>query len=195
MSAREKRLLLLLGPAVVVILVIRFGFLSDSAPAAKIVPAGRSAPQAEKQLAKFRKVAATVPAKEALLAQVDAELDAREKGVLAAATAPQAQARLFEVARKVAKAEGLDIRGGELGQVKNFGNDYGEATAAVSFECHIDQFVNFMSGLSHEPELLAPSDLHINTANPKEETILVRMTLGGLVPKKMVPEKKGFSLY
>ncbi len=195
MSDREKRLLYLLGPAVLVVLFIRFVVLSDSSPSTKPILAIRSASQTEKQLAKLRQVAATVPAKEALLTQVDAELGLREKGVLVADTAPQAQARLLEIAKKVAKAEGIELRGGDLGQVKNYGADYGEATVAISFECHIEQFVNFMAGLSHEPELLAPSDLRINTANVKEKTIGIRMILGGMVPKKMVPERKGFSLY
>ncbi len=195
MSDRERRLLLFGIPVILLGVVVRFVILNDAAPAAKSVPSGRSPALVEKQLAKYRQVTATVPAKQTLLTQVDAELAARERGVLVAETAPQAQARLFEIAKKVAKAEGIDLRGNELGQVRNFGNDYGEATAAISFECHIEQFVNFMAGLSHEPELLAPSDIHINTANVKEKTINVRMTLGGIVPKKMVPEKKGFSLF
>jgi len=195
MSDREKRLLYLLGPAVLIVLFIRFVVLSDSSPSTKPIPAIRSASQTEKQLAKLRQLAATVPAKEALLTQVDTELGLREKGVLVADTAPQAQARLLEIAKKVAKAEGIELRGGDLGQVKNYGADYGEATVAISFECHIEQFVNFMAGLSHEPELLAPNDLRINTANVKEKTISIRMILGGMVPKKMVPERKGFSLY
>lgn len=195
MSDREKRLLFLMGPAVLVILFIRFVVLSDPSPALKPVVGTRSAAQTEKQLAKVRQIAATVPAKEASLAQVDTELASREKGVLVAETAPQAQARLLEIAKKVAKAEGIELRGGDLGQVKNYGADYGEATVAISFECHIEQFVNFMAGLSHEPELLAPTDLRINTANAKEKTINVRMTLGGMVPKRMVPERKGFSSF
>lgn len=196
MSSRERRLLIFLGPAILVTLLIRFVILSDAGPTiAKAVPANRSVSQTEKQLARVRQIAATVPAKQALLAQVDTELAAREKGVLVAETGPQAQARLLEIGKKVAKAEGIDLRGGELGQVKNYGADYGEATVALSFECRIEQFVNFMAGLSHEPELLAPTDIRINSANVKEKTINVRMTLGGMVPKKMVPEKKGFSLY
>jgi hypothetical protein len=30
------------------------------------------------------------------------------------------------------------------------------------------------------------------TADPKQKTINVRMVLSGVVPRKMVPEKKGF---
>lgn len=195
MSDREKRLVYWGVPAVLVILSVRFVLLSDNAPVVKTVGVFRSVSQTEKQLIKVRQVAATVPAKQALLAHVDSELAAREKGVLVADTAPQAQARLLEITKKVAKAENIDLRGGELGQVKTYGADYGEATVALSFECRIEQFVNFMASLSHEPELLAPTDIRINTANIKEKTISVRLTLGGMVPKKMIPEKKGFSLY
>ncbi len=196
MSDRDKRILLIGAPVALLILLVRFVFLSDSStPVVKPVISTRSAAVAEKQLEKYRQIAATVPAKQALLAQIDTELAVREKGVLVAETAPQAQARLFEIAKKVARAEGIELRGGELGQVRALGADYGEATASVSFECHIEQFINFMAGISHEPELLAPSDIRINTANQKEKTIGVRMTLGGMVPKKMVPERKGFSSF
>ncbi len=194
MSDREKRMLLLLVPAVVIILLIRFVFLADkSASTPATVAAINSAPLAEKRLAKLRQVAATVPGKQAALAQVDAELAARERGIINADTAAQAQAHLLEVTRRDAKAENIEVRGGDFGAVQNYGSDYGEASVAITFECHIDQFVNFMAALSHEPELIAPLDLHINSQNPKEKTIMVRMTLAGLVPKKLVPEKKAFS--
>lgn len=196
MSDRDKRILLIGGPAILLILIVRFVFLGDSsAPSVKPVGQHRSAPLAEKQLVKYRQMAATVPAKQALFDQADAERALREKGVLVADTAPQAQARLLEIGKKVAKAEGIDLRGSELGQVRALGTNYGEATVTLTFECHIEQFVNFMASLSREPELIAPTDLRVNTANPKEKTINVRMTLGGMVPKKMVPERKGFSIY
>ncbi len=196
MTDRDKRILLIGAPAILLILIVRFVFLSDSsAPSVKPVGQLRSAPLAEKQLARYRQMAATVPAKQALFDQADAERALREKGVLVADTAPQAQARLLEIGKKVAKSEGIDLRGSELGQVRGLGPYYGEATVTVTFECHIEQFVNFMASLSREPELIAPTDLRVNTANVKEKTINVRMTLGGMVPKKMVPEKKGFSLY
>jgi hypothetical protein len=195
MSDREKRMLLLLIPLVLIV-IIRYAFFSGGgATASTAVVSVNSAPLVEKRLAKMRQVAATVPGKQAVLNQVDSELAAREKGIISADTAAQAQAHLLEVARRDAKAENIDVRGGELGPVKNFSTDYGEASVTVSFECHIHEFVNFMAAISHEPELIAPQDLRINSSNPKEKTILVRMTLSGLVPKKLVPEKKGFSTF
>jgi hypothetical protein len=193
MSDREKKLLIGLGIAVPIVLIARFGFLDEKKT--QVVSVKESVPQAEQRLAKLRVAASTVSAKETVLKRVDADLTSRENGISNADTAPQAQARLLEVAKRVAKAEGIDIRGGEFGQPKVYGSDYGEVSAVVLFECRIDQFVNLMAGLSHEPELIAPSDIRINASNPKEKTVLVRMTVGGLVPKKMVPDKKGLGTF
>jgi hypothetical protein len=126
---------------------------------------------------------------------VDAELAAREKGIIIADTAPQAQASLLEVARKIGKTNGIDVRGGELGQARPIGSDYGEVSAGITFDCRIDQFVNFMADLSHEPGLIEPGDLRMNPQNPKDKTVVVRMTLTGLVLKKLVPEKKGLAAF
>ena len=194
MSDRERRMLLLLIPAVIIILLVRFVFLADrSSSAPATVVAANSAPLAEKRLAKLRQIAATVPGKQTVLAQVDTQLAARERGIVTADTAAQAQAHLLEVTRRDAKAENIEVRGGDFGQVRSFGSDYGETSVGITFECHIDQFVNFMAALSHEPELIGPLDLHINSLNAKEKTIVVRMTLSALVPKKLVPEKKAFA--
>jgi hypothetical protein len=193
MSEREKRSLIGLAAAVLIILVMRFGFLNDKK--SSVAPAGETVAQAEKRLAKLRDVAATVPGKQQVLAQVDVDLASREKAIIQEDTAPEAQAHLMVIARKVAAAEGIEIRGGEFAQAKVFGSEYGEVFATVSFTCPIENFVNFMSGLSHEPQLVGPSEIHINSQNAKEKTVTVRMTISGLVPKKLVPEKKGFQAF
>lgn len=193
MSERDKRALILLVVGAFVALVIRYGFLGDKKAAT--TPTGETVSQAEKRLAKLREVAATVPGKQKILAQVDADLAAREKTIMQEDTAPEAQAHLLVLARKVAATEGIEIRGGEFGQAKPFGADYGEVSATVAFTCPIEKFVNFMAGISHEPELIGPSDLRINSQNVKEKTVMVRMTIGGLVAKKLIPEKKGFQSF
>jgi hypothetical protein len=192
---REQLLVKVLAVAVPAILIVRFGFLRDSGSVPAVVPAQESASVAVKRLEKLRQVAAAVPGKQETLKQIDAQLALREKGIIATATAAQATAHLFEVSSRIGKAEGIDVRGGELGQVKNFGSDYGEVTAAFSFNCRPEQFVNFMSALSREPELIEPGDIRILTLSPKEKTISVRMSLGGIVPKSLVPEKKGVALF
>jgi hypothetical protein len=199
MSDREKKLLLWLIPAVLVFVILQFFVLKDDKPAvvgqAPGQPvSGETVAQAEKRLAKLRTIAATVPAKQKVLDTVDADLAVREKAVIQVDTAAQAQARLLEIANRVAKAEGIDLRGGEFGQPKVLSADYGEVFAVVSFACPIEKYVNFMSGLSHEPDLIGPTEIHISSnMNPKDKLVNVRMTIGGLVPKKLIPEKKGFS--
>ncbi len=196
MNDREKKLVLWLIPAVLIFVILQFVVLKDDKPTVVGGQAnsGESVSQAEKRLAKLRTVAATVPAKQKVIDAVDADLALREKGIIQVDTAAQAQARLLEIASRVAKAEGIDLRGGEFGQPKVLSADYGEVYAGVNFSCPIEKYVNFMAGLSHEPELIGPTEIHVNSLmNPKDKMVTVRMTIGGLVAKKLIPEKKGFS--
>jgi hypothetical protein len=198
MSEREKKLVLWLIPAVLIFVILQFFVLKDDKPAVvgQVTGGkpGETTSQAEKRLANLRTVAARVPAKQKILDAVDADLSVREKGLIQVDTAPQAQARLLEIARRVASAEGIDVRGGEFGQPKVFSADYGEVYAGINFTCSIEKYVNFMAGLSHEPELVGPTEIHVNSnLNPKDKLVGVRMTLAGLVHKKLIPEKKGYS--
>ena len=126
--------------------------------------------------------------------QTTSDLADRERGIIQADTAPQAQAALLEIARRVGKGEEIDVRGGDFGAPKVFG-DYGLVYATVTFECHIEQLVNFLADLSHQPELIVPSEERITAGNAKEKTMNVRMVLAGVVPKKLVPEKKGLGAF
>ena len=187
---RRTALLLVLGVAVV--LALRFLVFGDK-PAA-VVAASDSIPMTEKRLAKLRADVATVPGKEQVARLVMNDLAAREKGMVRADTAAQAQAQLLEIVRRTGKDEGIDVRGAEEMRVRPLANDYGEVIVAVSFNCRIDQFVNFMADLANLPELVATSDIRVTTANVanlKDKNVTVRLALSGVVPRKLVPEKKG----
>ena len=187
---RRTALLLVLGVAVV--LMVRFLVFGDK-PAA-VVAASDSIPMTEKRLAKLRADVATVPGKEQVARLVMNDLAAREKGMVRADTAAQAQAQLLEIVRRTGKDEGIDVRGAEEMRVRPLANDYGEVIVAVSFNCRIDQFVNFMADLANLPELVATSDIRVTTANVanlKDKNVTVRLALSGVVPRKLVPEKKG----
>lgn len=171
------------------VLVLRFTVMTDKRP--EVVAAFDSVPLAEQRLAKLRETVATVPGKEKTAKQAAAELATREKGMILAATAAQAQAQLLEIIRRVGKDEGIDVRGAEEMKVRPLADDYGEVVVAVSFACRIEQFVNFMTDLANRPELIATSDIRVALANPKEKTVVVRLGLSGVVPRKLVPEKKG----
>jgi hypothetical protein len=191
LSPRNQRALMLLCVALLLFAAFRWFY---TAPADTVVTGIDSVPLAERRLASLRQIAAALPAKEATLKQVDAELAAREKNIIAAGTAAQAQGRLLEVARRVGNANGIEIRGGDFQTPKTLGDAYGEVFVGVNFSCSISQFVNFFADLSREPDLLAPSELTMNAQDQKTKTLSVRMILSGVVPRKLVPEKKGYGL-
>jgi hypothetical protein len=160
-----------------------------------VVAATDSVPLAEKRLARLTQVAATVPAKQSLAKKISSEVTLREKGIIQAPTAQQAQAHLLETIRRVAKAEHIDVRGGEFPELRPLGNEYGEAAVSVNFECHIDDLVNFLADLTKESELLATNEVRVASGNPKTKMLSVRLTLAGVVPRGLVPVKKGFASF
>jgi Type II secretion system (T2SS), protein M subtype b len=156
-----------------------------------VVSATQSIPQAEQRLARLRQLAATAPGKEELLKQVSAELKTREAGILQADTAAQAQAQLLDTIHRIASQNGFDARGAEeLREPRPLGNDYGEVSVAETFTCGIDQLVNFLADLDREPHILATNEIHISGGNDKKKNLQVRLSLSGVVPRKLVPVKK-----
>jgi hypothetical protein len=187
----DRRTVLILVAGIVSVLVLRFVVMADKKPAAAVATEQDSVPLAMKRLAALRDAIATAPGKEKVAKQVAAQLAAREKGMILADTAAQAQAQLLEIIRRAGKDEGIDVRGAEEMKVRPLADDYGEVVVAVSFTCRIEQFVNFMTVLANQPELLATSDIRVATSDPKEKTVVVRLGLSGVVPRKLVPVKKG----
>jgi hypothetical protein len=193
LSTRDRRAVVLLGAGLVTVAVLRFGVYSDST--VSVVESNDSIPLAEKRLARLRQAEVSGPAKQALLTRLSAELAQREKGVIQAPTAQQAQAQLLETIRRVGKGEGVEVRGGEFPELRLLGDDYGEAAVSVNFECRIEELVNFLAALTREPELVATDEIRISTANVKDKTVNVRLTLAGVVPRNLVPVKKGLAVF
>jgi hypothetical protein len=184
----DRKTAILWTSAVAVILILRFFVLADRSPA--VVAPSESAPMAENRLARLRQIAATVPGKEALMKQASGELESREKGMLKAETSAQAQAQLQELLHKVGAANGIDIRGIEDMRVKLLGADYGEASVTVRFTCLIEQLVNLLAALATQPELVSTNQIQITGSADKTKVIQVRLTLSGVVAKKLAQEKK-----
>ena len=193
LSERERRLLILLVPSLLISVILRVVFFSDT-PANTAPVSGNSVAMANRRLSRLREIGWMLPAREAEAKQSAADLAVRERGIIQAETAAQAQARLLEVARQIGKAEQIDVRGGDFGQPKVFG-EYGLVYATISFDCHIDQLVNFLAALSKHDELIAPSEERISSGSAKEKLMNVRLVLAGVVAKKLVPEKKGLASY
>jgi hypothetical protein len=195
LGPRDRRALIALGVAVALSAGVYLWYPSGSATAA--APAVDSIPVAEKRLAKLQQVAASAPGKQKTLDQVMAELRRREKGLLDAETAAQAQALLLQMLRRLSRSQAppLEIRSVEIGPVYPLGADYGEALVSVSFDCRVEQMVNLLADLTAQPELLATHEIRVNAGDPKQKTLGVRLTVSGAVAKRLVPERKGLAAF
>lgn len=189
LTDRDRRALLLLAVAGAVMLIWRIVLVRDEGEIADAATA--SVEIAEKQLARLRSVAATVPTREKAAQDAMQQVALREKGMIPGDTAEQAQAQLLQIVRRIGKNESIDARGGEFGPVRPLGDHYGEVSVATTFDCTIEQLVNFLAALTAENELLATSDIQISTANAKEKKLRVRVVLAGVVDRRLVPQKKG----
>lgn len=191
LSDRDQKALRYLGGALLFASVIYFWPAGSATQSA----AANTTEMLEKRLSKSRSLLLQVPDKQALLKQAQADLAVREKGLLAADTAAQAQAQLFQILRRVGRAQGppIEVRATEIGQARMFGDDYGEVSVAVSFDCGIEQLVNLLADLGAQPELLATSEIHIGQAGGAQKIIPVRLSISGIVPRKLIPDKKGLS--
>jgi hypothetical protein len=165
---------------------------ASSQPAVALAGSADSVAMAEKQLDKLREAAATVPQKQEIFKQISGDLALREKGVLTADTAQQVQAQIVQILRKLAHDENppVEFRSQAIGPVRAFG-DYGEVFVTVQIDCGIDQLVNILVGLAARPELIASNELRITSSNAKEKTIGVQLVVIGVVPRKLIPGKKG----
>ncbi len=125
-----------------------------------------------------------------------AELATREKGVIQADTLAQAQAQLVQIVRRLTSAQTppIEVRSVEIGQARPLGEQYGEIWVPMSFECRIEQLVNLLADMTAQPELIATSELRVSAANQTDKTINVRLIISGVVPRKLVPEKRGLGL-
>jgi hypothetical protein len=194
-SDRDRRALMILGAAVA-LGGLYYWFSgpssSPSSDAAKSSVSVDTVDHAAKRLAALRKQAATLPGKEVILRQVTRELADREKGLIPGDTAEQAQAQLLQVVRRVAQQQTppLDVAQVELGRPRSFGSDYGQVTVSLTLTCRIDELVNFLAALSAQPALAATEEIRFGTSNPKQKTMPVRLTIAGLVAKRLVPDRK-----
>lgn len=192
LTPRDRTALKLLAGAACLWALLQFVILPDnSSPSTKVVA---SSDQLRQRVAFLRQTVATLPVREALLKQMQADLADREHGTIQAGTAAEAQSELLQTAQRVGKANNLDVRSGELAPPRAFG-EYGIVSASVSFDCHIEELLNFLADLTREQQLIVPSEEHITSGNAKEKTITVRMVLAGIVAKKLIPEKKGLGTF
>lgn len=189
-AERNRRALSWLGVSAVLGIIVQF-WPESTAP--NVAVAAAMSPQMlEERLLKMRSLAAQRPEKEKILEQVQAELKSREKGMLQGDTAAQAQAQLLQIARSIGRAvtPPVEVRPSELGRVTPFGKEYGEVTVAVQLDASMSQIVSFLAALGSQPELLATTEVRFSQASVKDKVVGARLVISGIVPKKLVPEKK-----
>ncbi len=188
LEPREKKAVIALGAFLALTaLVLAYEFWPAGTPA--VAEASPPVPQMEQRLARVREIAATVPGKQEILKKVAADMESREKGLIRAETAPQAQAQVVSILRDLAASESLTLRNYELGAITAFGDDYGAVNVSIQVECRIEQLLNFLAALAARPELIATRDLRVIAGDPKQKTLNVRITVAGLVPKNLAPKK------
>jgi type II secretion system (T2SS) protein M len=196
LQPRDRRALQIL--AGVLPLALLYWLVTRTPATSTIVAAPvESLDRSERKLLNLRTALATVGGKEAQLKQASAELSDREKGLIPGDTANQAQAQLVQIMRRVAKEQAppIDIRQVELGQPRAYGDAYGLVTVSVSMDCRPDEIVNLLATLTQQPEMIATDEIRFGTANPKSKNMLTRMTISGVVPRKLLPEKKGLGAF
>jgi hypothetical protein len=193
---RDRRALIILGVALLAGGLIYW--LSNSTPAATSEPAKSAASadsidRAQRRLATLRKQAATLSGKQAVLRQASLELGEREKGLIPGDTADQAQAQLLQVIKRVAMQQTPPLEMGqvELGRPRAYGTAYGEVSVSITLTCRIDELVNFLAALGAQPELTATEEVRFGASHPKQKTMPVRLTVSGLVARRLIPQQKG----
>jgi hypothetical protein len=191
LEPREKKAVIALGATLAltaVVLAYEF-WPASTAAVAEVTP--QSVPQMEQRLARVREIAATVPGKQEILKKVTSDLETREKALIRAETAQQAQAQVITILRGLGAAEAppIEIRATELGAITAFGDDYGAVNVSIQVECRIEQLLNFLAALAARPELIATRDLRVIAGDPKQKTLNVRITVAGIVPKSLAPKK------
>ena len=188
LTTRDRRALAALAVAGVAAVIYFLASGSGSTPAAQVV--SMNSTQLRQRLTLLRQTAAVLTAREVVLKQATADLADRERGIIQAGTAAEAQSEVLQTAQRLGKSNGLEVRSSDFAAPKVFG-DYGIVYATVSFDCHVEQLLNFLADLTHEPEFIVPSEERIGAAgNSKDKMMTVRMVLAGVVAKKLIPEKK-----
>jgi Type II secretion system (T2SS), protein M subtype b len=192
---RDRRALIVLGVALLgggLIYWLSNSTPSSSGESAKIAPVD-SIDRAQKRLATLRKQAATLPGKQVVLRQASLELSEREKGLIPGDTADQAQAQLVQVIKRVAAQQTPPLEMGqvELTRPRSYGTAYGLVSVSITLTCRIDELVNFLAALGAQPELTATEEIRFGAAHPKQKTMPVRLTVSGLVARRLIPQQKG----
>lgn len=189
LTTRDRRALALLALCAVIFTAVYYW----PEPGVEVVGPASSVGQMEQRIRRMRRMAASAPAREELLKKAQAELARREQGMIRAETPSQAQARMLEIVRRVAKTqpETFQMRGTEFGAPRPLGDAYSEVVMTVIVESPIEQLITFLADVSNQPELVSVSEIQFSQASGNRKLIPARLTLTAVAPRALVPQKKG----
>ena len=196
-SERDKRALIALTVAAIVSLVVYFW--PQGSTSAEVATAETSIPIAEQRLVSVRQLAAQVPAKEEQLKLLTADVEQWEGVLIDGETPQQAQAELLQILRSLATElqPSIEFQNTQIGRARPLGDSehYGEVLVTVNFICSIEQLVNLLADIASRPEAIATDEIRITTRRADEKEILIRMTVAGMVPRQLVPQRRGLTSF
>jgi hypothetical protein len=66
---------------------------------------------------------------------------------------------------------------------------------SVSVEGRIEDLLNLLAEIGAQPELVALHELRVSAGDQRKKTVNARVTVSGIVPRNLVPEKKGLGRF
>lgn len=188
LNERDRRALTLLLAAAAIAMAFHFWPEDGAGDVVEVA----SIPQLERRVQRLRQIERSIEPREQVRKKVAAALAEREKGVIRAETAAQAQAQILQIVRRVLRAQAppVDLRASELRQPRRINEQYGEVSVQVTLDCGIEQTLNLLSDLGSQPEALGTVAVSFDTANPKQKTVPARIVISALVPGKLLPKKE-----
>jgi type II secretory pathway component PulM len=196
MSARDRRALAFLIPAVALIVALNYVVLPlwDSA-----TEASRTLESRQKTLRKYRLAARAVPEHESSATSLATALEDSEKGLLSGATPALQGAEVQQMVRDLANAAGIQLRSVSFTPPKNFSDDYALVGVSTQFAAPIDQVMVLLNALQSSPRILGVDQIRISAANVPpagkdvgKKQVLVSIVVSG-VAKAAPPAPSGES--
>jgi hypothetical protein len=151
---------------------------------------------AEQRVRRLHNIVEGMPGNQRLLERVSSEHSMREDGVLDAPSAPLAYAQLWGILCRVndTRKPPIEFGGVEFGgKVARLSDEYGEIEITVPFSCRMDQLTALLLELPRQREIIATKRIDISSADEKQKTLNVRLTVSGVVRGDLATAKAGSS--
>ena len=186
LTSRDRRALLILL-LVGVAMGCRWAVLSsDPKPTsiAQVAPTGHLLTI----LSERRGAATAVSQKQESLRQLSAQLAVQESGLIQAETAEQAQAHLLQILHNMTSQQQppLEVKSIEFSAPQQVSDAFGEVSVSITIECRIEELLNLIAALTAASEIIATDEISLTAADQKLKTLLVRLTVKGLVRRSLI---------